>query len=178
MAREPAPGPRSLTSERRLLLLRHARAVAAQEDASDASDRSRTLSPSGRLDADALGALLRQRALAPEQALVSPALRTRETFELLRPFAPTEPCAAFHDALYLAAPSTLLAMLRGQDCAPGSLMLVGHNPGLHELALMLSGGHELLQDGFPTCTLAMFGFDGAWSELAPRRARLLEVLRP
>ena len=165
-------------TERRLLLLRHARAEAAQEDASEASDRSRTLSARGRLDAGALGTLLRQRSLAPEQALLSPALRTRETFELLRPFGPAEPRCSIHDALYLAAPHTLLAMLRECHDAPGSLMLVGHNPGLHELALMLTGGHELLQAGFPTCTLALFAFDGAWTALAPRSARLLEVLRP
>ena len=167
-----------MTADCRLLLLRHARAVTAREDESDASDRSRALSPGGRRDAAALGERLRQRALAPEQALVSPALRTRETFDLLCPFAPAAPRSTFPDALYLAAPHTLLAMLRERNEARGSLMLIGHNPGLHELALMLGGRHELLQAGFPTCTLALFGFDGAWSELAPRRARLLEVLRP
>ncbi len=165
-------------TDRRLLLLRHARAATGQEDGSDASDRSRSLSPRGRLDAAALGALLRQRALAPERALVSPALRTRETFDLLRPFKPAEPRPSFHDVLYLATPGTLLAMLRACDDAPGSLMLVGHNPGLHELALMLTGGHASLQAGFPTCMLALFTFEGAWSGLSPRRARLLEVLRP
>ncbi len=167
-----------MTAACRLLLLRHARAVTAQEEESDASDRSRALSPGGRRDAAALGEQLRQRALAPEQALVSPALRTRETFDLLCPFAPASPRSTFPDALYLAAPRTLLAMLRERDEARGSLLLVGHNPGLHELALILTGGHELLRAGFPTCTLALFGFEGSWAGLAPRGARLLEVLRP
>ncbi len=167
-----------MSADCRLLLLRHARAVTAQEDGSDASDRTRTLSPGGRVDAGALGERLRQRALAPVQALVSPSLRTRETFELLRPFASAEPRSTFPDALYLATPRTLLAMLREREEARGSLMLVGHNPGLHELALLLTGGHELLQAGFPTCTLALLGFEGTWSALAPCGARLLEVLRP
>ncbi len=161
----------------RLLLLRHARAVAAGGD-EYAADRERALSPGGRLDAGAMGARLRGRALSPQRALVSTALRTRETFDLLRPFAPDEPRATFHDALYLAPPGTLLAMLREQDEAPGGLMLVGHNPGLHELALLLTGGDERLQAGLPTCMLVLLGFDGAWSGLAPRGARLLEVLRP
>lgn len=161
---------------RRLLLLRHAKAVAPGPGASDASDHARGVSARGRLDAAALGRLLRERALIPAVALISTALRTRETFDLLGLDA-ARPRRLFSDALYLAAPETLLDLLREQDDTADSVMLVGHNPGMHELALWLARDGAGLADGFPTCTLALFAFDGDWRDLAPTRATLLDLLR-
>lgn len=163
---------------RRLLLLRHAKAVAPRPGAPDASDHARALSERGRLDASALGRLLRDQALTPALALVSSALRTRQTFELLGlGSGPDAPHPTLSDALYLADPETLLDVLREQDPGLASIMLVGHNPGMHELAVRLAEGNPVLAQGFPTCTLAVFAIEGDWAGLGPGRSRLLEILR-
>ena len=161
---------------RRLLMLRHAKAVAPQPGVADASDHARPLSERGRLDAAALGRLLRDRALLPAAALVSSALRTRQTFDLLG-LDGDAPRRTLSDALYLADPGTLLDVLREQDGDAESIMLVGHNPGMHELAVELARGNPVLAQGFPTCTLALFAIEGDWADLMPGRSTLLEVLR-
>ena len=167
-----------MSGERRLLLLRHAKAVAARPGQSDASDHGRPLSERGRLDATALGRTLRSRGLAPTLALVSTALRTRETFELLQPFGAATPRQVLRDALYLAEMAHLLDVVREEGGTADTVLLVGHNPGLHELALTLAGGDRALLQGFPTCRLALFTAVGEWSDLAPGRARLQDVLDP
>ncbi len=178
-----------MTAGRRLLLLRHAEAVASAAEASDALDHERPLSARGRRDAAALGAVLNSRGLMPELALVSTSRRTCETFELLRA-APSHPPAApdpqggtrrqLMEAMYLASAGTLLALLREQEAALGGLLLIGHNPGLHALALELAGGGggPLLAERFPTCTLALFEVAGDWSGLDASHASLRDILRP
>ena len=167
------------TWDRRLLLLRHAKAVAAQAGMSEAVDHSRALSQRGRADAAALGARLRADAhpdQAPDLVLVSTSLRTRETFELLG-LGNIPRCLAL-DALYLASWAALLETLRECDGSDRRIMLIGHNPGLHDLALALAGRNPVLTQGFATCTLAAFDVAGDWSDLGPARARLSEVLHP
>ena len=157
-------------------MLRHAKAVTST-GRTDA-DHARALSERGRLDAAAMGLLLRRRALTPALVLVSTTLRTRETFALLGPFAGQQPRTSFLDALYLAEPETLLDLLRELGGTAASVMLIGHNPGMHELALQLASADPKLEHGFPTCTLALLAFEGDWSELAPGRAQLQELLHP
>jgi phosphohistidine phosphatase len=167
-----------VSGKRRLLLLRHAKAVASRPGMSDASDHGRPLSERGRLDAAAMGRKLRSLGLVPALALVSTALRTRETFDLLGPFEGDAPRQILSDALYLAEPRALLDVVQEEGDTAESVMLVGHNPGLHELALTLAGGNPVLEQGFPTCSLAVFKVEGKWSELSPRHASLKDVLRP
>lgn len=162
-------------SPRHLLLLRHAKAMPMEPDG---SDHDRALSGSGRLDAAAMGLLLRRRGLAPTLALISAALRTRETFDQLVPFAGPPPRRIISDALYLAQPDTLLEVLREHGSDEDDILLVGHNPGLHELAWSLSGGDPVLQHGFPTCTLALFSIEGDRPSPISGHAILLDVLRP
>ena len=161
---------------RRLLLLRHAKAVAPHPGVPEASDHDRPLSERGRLDAAGMGRLLRERGLVPAAALVSTALRTRQTFDLLGPFEDGGPRRTLSDVLYLAGPETLLDVLREHGGDADSVMLVGHNPGMHELALRLGIGSPLLAHGFPTCALAVFSVEDDWPDLAPERATLLDVL--
>ena len=171
---------------RRLLLLRHAQAVALAADAPEALDHARPLSARGRSDAAALGAVLGARGLMPELALVSTSRRTQESFELLRgapePRVGNEGGATrqlLSEAMYLASAGALRALLREQDAAVRSVLLVGHNPGLHTLALELAGGEgPLLGAGFPPCTLALFDVAADWSGLDAAHASLLEILRP
>lgn len=167
-----------MNGTRRLLLLRHAKAVPARPGLSDAADHERALSERGRLDAAALGRTLRSRGVTPALALVSSALRTRETFDLLQPFETSAPHLVLSDALYLAEPAILLDVVRKKGGTADSILLVGHNPGLHELALTFAGGNRALQQGFPTCRLALFAIQGAWSDLTPGDVTVQDVLDP
>ncbi len=168
---------------RQLLLLRHAKAVTAQPGMSDASDHARPLSARGRADASALGVQLRARALLPDMALVSTSRRTRETADLLGLDGEVDAedggtRLVLSDALYLASAAGLLDALREQSGGARRVLLIGHNPGLHELALHLATDNAVLAQGLPTCALAAFDIDGEWSDLAPARARLCSISRP
>ncbi len=151
-----------MTEPRQLLLLRHAKA-----EAGDAADHGRDLAARGRRDADALGHEMRRLRLVPQHVLLSSALRTRRTFELLGAFEPA-PSVQVADVLYLAEPALLLSALRAAPAEIRILLLVGHNPGLHALALHLAGPQapQALCDGLPTCTLACFSVETDWSGLA------------
>ncbi len=152
-----------MTGPRRLLLLRHAKA-----EAGAAADHGRDLDGRGCRDADALGHEMRRLGLVPQHVLLSSALRTRRTLERLGRFEPA-PSVQVADVLYLAEPALLLSALRAVPAEIRTLLLVGHNPGLHALALHLAEPHALpaLRDGMPTCTLACFSVGTDWSGLAP-----------
>lgn len=165
---------------RRLLLLRHAKAVTSAGAASEAADHARDLSDRGRRDASQLGELLRTQGLQPELALVSSALRTRRTWDLLAPFAEPAPVLVISDRIYLAEAEQLLFLLRETAEEIGSVMLVGHNPGLHELTLSLAragGDTSGLDDGMPTCALASFEVSGAWNALRPQSTERFQMIR-
>ena len=164
---------------RRLLLLRHAKAMSAAPGAPDDWDHPRPLAARGVADAAAMGRLLRERGLQPQRALVSTATRARQTFTQLGlepPAGPTE--VVYSDQLYLAEPASLLDALRESHAEADSILLVGHNPGLHELAFRLSGEAAALRRGFATCMLALFDVDCAWPDLQARHASLVDVLAP
>ena len=163
------------------MLLRHAKAVASAHSDGEAGDHARDLSERGRGEASALGRRLQQRGMQPEVALVSGALRTRRTWDLLAPFTKPEPQLVVSDRLYLASIGELRAMLRETSDDVASLILVGHNPGLHELALNLAGhdgDHAGLPAGLPTCTLIGFEVSGRWSDLGPGTTSNLMMMRP
>ena len=159
---------------RQLLILRHAKT----ERSNAGGDHARRLIERGRADAARMGDYLLEQGLKPAMALVSDATRARETFEALaRAFnAPVR--TSFDRALYLAAPDTLIDALREapDDCQ--TLLLVGHNPGLHELAYNFSDSGEsadvdALATKFPTCALAVITFETThWRDIASAPARL------
>jgi phosphohistidine phosphatase len=115
-----------------LILLRHARATPANE-ADD--DHARALAAEGREAAPRMAAALAAAGAAPEVALVSDAKRTRETWELAAPSFPKTK-AKFFKSLYLCPAETL--MLEAEKAGARSIILVGHNPGMHELATRLA----------------------------------------
>jgi len=162
---------------KRLCILRHAKAdPAAPGDNSSAADHARPLAPRGRADAAALGA---SGALAPppQLVLVSSSKRTRETLACLGGLDAVE--TQVRDDLYHAAPNDLRVVLAALPETVGSVLLIGHNPGLHDLCLALGEdtAHqagprhrrlaEQLADGFPTSALATFELQDAWASLAP-----------
>src|ERR1051325_11220491 len=154
----------------RLHLLRHAKS--SRDDGVE--DQERRLSRRGRDDARAVGEMLPTALDALELVLCSSARRTRETAELvLAGFAP-RPRILFEDALYLAGPAALLKRLTELEETDGAVMIIGHNPGLHELALALAvpegaAYRSLAQGKFPTTARASFavGRPGHGRQVAP-----------
>jgi phosphohistidine phosphatase len=166
---------------RQLLLLRHAKAAQA---ALRQDDRDRPLNEVGRKAMAVMRAAMREAGLVPDLVLVSPSRRTIETLEALEPWDDT-PLVEPLEELYLASPAAIRDALNGVAETVRSVMVVGHNPGLHEFAASLHDGgpapeHALrqLRDGFPTAALAEFAVPGAWSELRAHRARLVRFLTP
>jgi phosphohistidine phosphatase len=164
-----------------LLLLRHAKS--SWDDAAMA-DRDRSLSPRGRRAAVAMRRAMRDLGLSPDLVLVSTATRTLETLSLLEPWDDT-PLIEPLDELYLASAKRLFATLRGVAETVRTVLLIGHNPGMHELALALTDQHasaeKLVRDvreSFPTTGLAEFSITGPWARLDAGGARLLRFLTP
>jgi phosphohistidine phosphatase len=140
------------------------------------------LEPRGRRDVQRLADWIGEHRIAPALVLCSPALRTRQTLDLVAGAFPAPPEVEFEEALYLATATGLLGRLRQLAPATDSAMLIGHNPGLYELALFiseLSGGPLMARlGGFPTSALAIFSLQTDWSGLDRRRARLTQVVTP
>ena len=170
-----------------LLLLRHAK---SSWDDANLPDRERPLNARGRRAAGLIRQAMRDLGLEPDVVLVSASRRTLETLELLDPWTET-PLVEPMDSLYLASPPLLYAALHGVAETARSVMLIGHNPGLHELALSLLGGkamgHQeaLHQDperaltwSFPSGALAEFVIPGSWSGLSEGGGRLVRFLTP
>ncbi len=168
---------------RQLLLLRHAKS--SWDDAS-MSDRDRPLNARGRRSAAVMRQAMRDLGLAPDVVLVSTARRTLETLEALEPWDEM-PLIEPMDSLYLATPLQLGAALHGVAETVRSVLLIGHNPGLHDFAVGLAGpaamasGSEAargLAAGYPTGALAEFVVAGAWSDLRNGGGRLVRFLTP
>ena len=119
----------------RLLLLRHAKAERGQ---SGGRDHERTLAPRGRDDAPRLGAYMARHRLIPDLALVSTATRTRETWALAAPAFAKPPPVEFEEQVYEATPQSILKVIGSVGPEVRTLLVVGHNPGLQELAAMLA----------------------------------------
>jgi phosphohistidine phosphatase len=160
-----------------LYLLRHAKSSWADPTL---ADRERPLAPRGRRDAERIARHLRRHGVEPDVVLCSSAARTRETLELIRHAVATS-TVMLEDDLYGASSDELLARLRLVPDSVGSVMLIGHNPGLHQLALALTAtGDELerLEAKFPTAALATLALAKTWSRLAPADATLAEYVVP
>src|ERR1700722_4455071 len=164
-----------------LILLRHAKAAAAP---AGGSDHDRPLTDSGNAAAANIGRAMRQAGLAPDVVLVSPALRTQQTFAALEAagvwaeWPNVEPLPA----LYMASPQQMRDILRDLPETVRSAMIIGHNPGLHELARKLAGSaaqrpeHARLAEGYPTATLTEFLVATPWRQIGANAANLQRFL--
>jgi phosphohistidine phosphatase len=168
----------SRTPRRRLYLLRHAKSSWKQPDL---ADHDRPLSGRGRRAAKAIARHVREQRIAPELVLCSTARRTRETFERLEPAVGT-PDVRFERELYGATALVLLDRLHRVPEETGSVLLIGHNPAIEELALDLarpSGARSELEAKFPTGALATLELAGmSWRELGRSGAELVGFVRP
>jgi phosphohistidine phosphatase len=161
-----------------LALLRHASATEGAPDA------LRPLDTRGREEARRIAASLVSVAPRPEVALCSPARRARETFEILRPALDPEPPLRTEEELYLASAGRLRAVLRRLAPEVSRALLVGHNPGLEDLARELGSDgraelHDALHRGLPPAGLVVLEVEAEdWSELGGARGRLVAFETP
>ena len=136
-----------------------------------------------------IGTYMREHKLVPNLALVSPATRTRETLELLAPVLKAEVEAEFISDLYGADAREVLQIVRAasgraDDAALKSILVIGHNPGLHELSLQLIGkanaeDREELDENLPTSGLVVLKFAvDDWSDVAVRHGTLERFVSP
>ena len=168
---------------RQLLLLRHAK---SSWDDPKLADHARPLNRRGHVAAGAMRTAMEGLGLAPDLILVSTSRRTLQTMQALEPW-PDTPLVEPMDALYLADAPALLAALQGVAETVRSVMLVGHNPGLHELALLLAGPEAAsfdspdmrrLAEGYPSGALCEFTVMGPWHGLAGGGGRLVRFIAP
>jgi phosphohistidine phosphatase len=165
---------------RHLMLLRHAKTERAEPGQ---RDRDRKLVKRGRADAPTLGAYMTHHNLIPDLALVSPAARAQETWDLVAEAFDKPPRTQIDDRIYNASPHKLLHVVAEARKA-NKLVIVGHNPSLHEFALQLiaSGDvetREQLRDKLPTSGLVVMGLPiDDWAELRLHSARLERFVTP
>ena len=170
---------------RRLMLLRHAK---IEHGEPGGRDQDRRLDARGHKDAAEIGGWIGRHQPFPDCVFVSPAVRARQTWEIaweaMEDRGP-QPQVVFLPELYGADSTELLQAIRTASATdPKRLMLVGHNPGMHELAVALIGsgdaaGRQRLADNLPTSGLAVFDFAVSdWDEVAFRRGRLVLFVSP
>ena len=163
-----------------LLLLRHGK---SSWDDPRLPDRDRPLNKRGHHAAMAMRKAIIDLGLLPDMVLLSPARRVQQTLTALEPWDET-PLIEPVEALYLASAGQILGLLREVHETVRSVMLIGHNPGLHELATRLaanSGETEhkrRLLAALPTAALAEFAIAGQWQHLEVEGTRLVRFLAP
>jgi phosphohistidine phosphatase len=166
---------------RRLMLLRHAKSDWTRPGT---RDHERTLAPRGREAAPRIGAYMARHGLLPDLVLCSTATRTRETWDLAAATFPDPPPTTYDERVYESGAGTLLDVVKEAKPGVHGLLLVGHNPGLHDLAqrLIASGDVDMRQrltEKFPTGALAVIDFAvDDWRKLHPRSGRLDRFVVP
>jgi phosphohistidine phosphatase len=161
-----------------LYLLRHAK---SDWDDQALADRDRPLAPRGRKAASALAGHIERSGISPALVLCSPARRTMDTLRLISGSFRDPVEILVEEELYGAGMGELLRRLRRVDEATPSVMLIGHNPAIHELALALARSVddlEQLKRKFPTGAMATLAVPGAWKDLGADPADLLEFALP
>jgi len=155
-----------------LFILRHAK---SSWNNSALTDFERPLNGRGRRDAPRMGRLMRERALRPDVILCSPAERTRQTAALLASAAGLDAEPRYDERIYEASAGQLLGVLSEVRTEAGSVLLIGHNPGVEQLIEALSGARERMT----TAALARVALDiDAWDKIGAGVGRLEWVVRP
>jgi len=165
---------------RRLLLLRHAK---TERPEPGERDRDRKLTERGRADVPIIGAYMARHGLIPDLVLVSPVVRAEDTWALLAPAFAKTPRVTGEERIYDAAPEQLASLIREAHNAK-ALLVVGHNPGLQQLAVGLIASGDVdararISEKLPTCGLVVidFPFDD-WSRLHASAGRLERFVTP
>ena len=163
---------------KRLLVLRHAK---AERDSDSGKDFDRPLARRGWKDAGEVGRAMRKRGLHPDAIIASPAKRVVETLAALAEGYGSLG-ADYDRRVFNASPETLLDVVRQADDGAQTLMLVGHNPGLHLLLLDLTHGDERglrtrIEESFPTSALAAVDIAASsWTDAAPASGEVVDLI--
>ena len=148
------------------------------------ADRDRGLTQRGRNDAVKIGTYMTHHALQPTYAIVSTARRTRETWEQVLSTFPQSCAVDYRDGLYNARSEIILEVIREADRSARTLLVIGHNPGMHDVArLLIASGdveaRERLNEALPTAGLAVIDFAGNnWDLVHDRGGRLERFISP
>jgi phosphohistidine phosphatase len=161
----------------RLVLLRHAD---AERTPSGGTDHDRALTKRGRKESAAAGEAIAEYGPV-DLVLCSDAVRARETWERAAPALGTEPQTRLLRSIYEA--NDYVPLLRAEWGGADTIVLVGHNPAMHETALSLnskldSAEARTLSVRFPKAALAVLEFEGSWAELGPGVAVLKAFVLP
>ena len=154
-------------TDRRLVLLRHGKAG----DAPGRPDVERPLKERGRADSRAAGTWIADRVGSVDLVVVSPAKRAAETAGLAVPELAQAPREQVDDRVYVNDLAALLDLVQTLPDDAGTVLVVGHNPGLSDLASELSGKATDLS----TAQVAVLAWDGSWAEVTSGSARLLAL---
>jgi phosphohistidine phosphatase len=157
------------------MLLRHAKSDWPE----NVPDQQRPLAKRGRRDAPVIGRWLRDHGYRPDTVVCSAARRTRQTWELVAPELDGSPSVRFEPRAYAASAMTLLYLVKELPDRSRSALLIGHNPGIEELAGALASpdaGRPALT--FPTAAVAVLELTGDWADLGLGQARLLNFAVP
>jgi len=167
---------------KRLTLLRHAK---SGWDDPVARDFDRPLNEKGKRGARTIGHYLREHGLHYDRIAGSPAVRVVETLEEVAAALGETIAPAWDKRIYLASCVTLLDVVHDTPDDVGSLLMVGHNPGLEDLILMLvpdkagDAARDQVEEKFPTASIAEIEFDAdRWEDLRPGTGRLVRFVRP
>jgi phosphohistidine phosphatase len=163
---------------KRLYLLRHAK---SSWDDPTLADHDRPLAPRGRRAAKVMAKHLRRKGIAPELVLCSPSRRTRQTLTRIAPSMGKSADVQIEPGLYAGSAPVLIEVLHEVPDEVESVMLIGHNPGIQDLALSLARAgpkSARVRSKFPTAALATLEHNGSWRELAPGRAELVSFVKP
>jgi phosphohistidine phosphatase len=165
-------------SSRRLVLIRHAKA-----EALGSSDAARTLAARGQRDAAAVGRWLAEQGIEPDLVLISPAQRTRETWDLVRAEIRSRPRIAIDPRIYENTVEDVLQTVQEVDPDVVTLLIVGHNPAIQGVAVTVDDGsgpasRDEMRRGFPTSGVAVLLVEGEWVDVGPERASLERFAAP
>lgn len=175
------------TSMRTITLLRHAKSswAATTPAGTLPADKARPLAPRGLRDAPRMAAWMAARGIRPQQVLCSTAVRARQTLELVKDAVLAAGATiSFRDELYNAEADDLIEIVRRLTDGLHHVMLVGHDPGMHEAAQMLTGAGDiamrhLLASKFPTAAVVIIDFDAAhWRDIGRGLGRLRLFMAP
>jgi phosphohistidine phosphatase len=177
------------SADRKLVLLRHAKSAWP-----DVPDHNRPLARRGQRDAPVMGSWLRKAGHVPDEVLCSTARRARETWQLAQARLRAEPPVRFDRDVYEASAAQLLNLVHRAPPAVKTLLIVGHAPGVPELAVTLAAPvppaigdtqgdavrtmAEQMTYKFPTAAIAVPELSGGWEQLAPGSAQLTSFVRP
>jgi phosphohistidine phosphatase len=168
--------------ERQLIVLRHAKSAWPE----GVPDHDRPLAPRGRRDAPGAGRWLRKSGLVPDRVICSTAERARQTWQLAEEKLGAHPETVYDERVYGATSTELLDLVRHTAAGVRTLLVVGHDPAMHELTLDLADAQpgqgsdalDRVRVKFPTAAIAVLEFTGTWPKLGPGQARLADFVVP